>query len=60
MSLFGGEDDAAAVDSGSAESLPDVSSMDEREKLLAEREVLGFYLSSHPLAEHEEKLATLR
>ena len=32
----------------------------EREKLLAEKEVLGFYLASHPLAEFEAKLATFR
>ena len=32
----------------------------EREKLLAEKEVLGFYLHSHPLAEYENKLSTFR
>ena len=32
---------------------------DERERLLDEKEVLGFYLSSHPLAEHEETLRDL-
>ena len=58
MSLFGGDDDQTAEDTASIDSLPDVPPMEEREKLLAEREVLGFYLSSHPLAEHEEKLAT--
>ena len=30
----------------------------ERERLSAEKEVLGFYLSSHPLAEHEETLTS--
>lgn len=35
---------------------PDVPEWEEREKLTNEKEVLGFYLSSHPLAEYEEKL----
>jgi DNA polymerase-3 subunit alpha len=32
----------------------------DKEKLLAEKEVLGFYLASHPLAEFESKLAAFR
>ena len=39
-------------------SLPDVPEWDERERLANEKEVLGFYLTSHPLAEHEKTLAT--
>ena len=39
-----------------AASLPDVPEWDERDKLAKEKEVLGFYLTSHPLAEHEETL----
>jgi DNA polymerase-3 subunit alpha len=39
-------------------ALPDVAEWDDRQRLAAEREVLGFYLSSHPLAEHEKTLAT--
>ena len=31
--------------------LPDLPEIDEREKLIFEKEVLGFYLSSHPLEE---------
>ena len=38
-------------------SLPDVASLSEKDTLAAEKEVLGFYLSSHPLAEHEALLA---
>ncbi len=30
--------------------------MDEKQKLLCEKEVLGFYLTSHPLAEHQATL----
>ena len=36
--------------------LPDIPELDERERLLMEKEVLGFYLSSHPLAEHQQNL----
>ncbi|TWU41759.1 DNA polymerase III subunit alpha [Novipirellula artificiosorum] len=40
--------------------LPEMDEWPDREKLLAEKEVLGFYLDSHPLAEFEMKLATFR
>ena len=36
--------------------LPDVHAWDQRKRLAKEKEVLGFYLSSHPLAEHEKTL----
>ena len=36
--------------------LPDVPEFPERERLMLEKEVLGFYLSSHPLAEYEQTL----
>ena len=54
MGLFG--DDDRQPETGST-NLPDVSPWDERERLAKEKEVLGFYLSSHPLAEHEKTLA---
>ena len=38
--------------------LPQLDEFPERERLLMEKEVLGFYLSSHPLAEYEETLRT--
>ncbi len=41
-----------------AASLPDVPEWDDRQRLTNEKEVLGFYLTSHPLAEHEKILAT--
>jgi DNA polymerase-3 subunit alpha len=44
--------------SAKAVHLPDVAEWNEREKLAGEKEVLGFYLSSHPLAEHEQALKT--
>ncbi|HEX3871047.1 MAG TPA: OB-fold nucleic acid binding domain-containing protein, partial [Pirellulales bacterium] len=40
------------------QNLPNLPEWGDKEKLLAEREVLGFYLSSHPLAEHESTLKT--
>ncbi|MEQ8848275.1 DNA polymerase III subunit alpha [Botrimarina sp.] len=41
-----------------AAPLPDVPELDEKERLVLEKEVLGFYLTSHPLAEHEQTLRT--
>jgi DNA polymerase III subunit alpha len=55
-SLFGGDEDDQPQ-AGPAD-LPNLPPWDERERLLKEKEVLGFYLSSHPLAEHEKTLAT--
>ena len=54
-SLFGAMDD----DEGDAEvvPLPDVPEFEERETLMMEKEVLGFYLRSHPLAEYEKQLS---
>jgi len=40
-----------------AVQLPDLPELEEKEKLSLEKEVLGFYRSSHPLAEHEKTLA---
>lgn len=62
-SLFGAFDDDADVNSRTqvvSTPLPEIDEWPEREKLLAEKEVLGFYLHSHPLAEFEPKLAAFR
>ena len=54
-SLFG--DDSDAVESANPTiDLPDVPEWEERELLAFEKEVLGFYLTSHPLAQYEEQL----
>jgi len=53
--LFDGGDDEPTAPTA---SLPDVPEWPERERLAAEKEVLGFYLSSHPLAEFEETLGS--
>lgn len=50
------EDDQ--VEQDETASLPDIPEWEQREMLAKEKEVLGFYLTSHPLAEHEEKLRT--
>ena len=55
-SLFDDVDEGETTDQ--TVSLPEIPEWDEREKLLFEKEVLGFYLSSHPLAEYEQTLAT--
>jgi DNA polymerase-3 subunit alpha len=49
------EPETAGGPAGAA--LPDVEEWDDRQRLSYEKEVLGFYLSSHPLAEHEALLA---
>jgi DNA polymerase-3 subunit alpha len=57
MGLFG-EEEPTPASGGSAVALPDIPEWNQRELLSFEREVLGFYLSSHPLAEHEATLRT--
>uniref|UniRef100_UPI00356337ED helix-hairpin-helix domain-containing protein n=1 Tax=Stieleria sp. TaxID=2795976 RepID=UPI00356337ED len=60
-SLFGAfEDEEEADGSAPAVVLPEMDEWPDREKLGYEKEVLGYYLDSHPLAEYEPKLATFR
>jgi DNA polymerase-3 subunit alpha len=47
--LFDDADEPAETD---ATLLPELPEWDEKEKLAREKEVLGFYLTSHPLSEH--------
>ncbi|HVX09813.1 MAG TPA: DNA polymerase III subunit alpha [Pirellulales bacterium] len=54
--LFDDGNDAPAASVSS--TLPDVPELPERERLAAEKEVLGFYLSSHPLAEFQSTFDT--
>jgi DNA polymerase-3 subunit alpha len=49
-----GDDSAASVNV----ALPSLPEFGDKERLAMEKEVLGFYLSSHPLAEHEATLRT--
>ena len=50
-------DDDQGADAAVAE-LPAVEEWDEKRQLSCEKEVLGFYLRSHPLAEHQDELQT--
>jgi DNA polymerase-3 subunit alpha len=50
-----GDEDSSAP---AAVSLPPLPEFADKERLAMEKEVLGFYLSSHPLAEHEATLRT--
>jgi len=59
-SLFGAFDDEPEETVAKTIPLPDVPPWPEKEQLLAEKEVLGFYLTSHPMAEYEPKLAAFR
>jgi DNA polymerase-3 subunit alpha len=52
--LFGGFSEEETKTT--AVALPDLPEWPEREKLQFEKEVLGFYLTSHPLAEYERIL----
>jgi DNA polymerase-3 subunit alpha len=52
-SLFAEMDES---DEDAPVELPDFPEWDERQRLALEKEVLGFYLSSHPLAEYDRKL----
>lgn len=53
-SLFGEIEDEEAQP---AVALPDIPELPERERALMEKEVLGFYRTSHPLAEYEQRLS---
>ena len=54
--LFDSGDDGPAT--GGKAILPDLPEWPERERLANEKEVLGFYLSSHPLAEYQSTFDT--
>jgi len=52
------DDDEAEEPQDAVNDLPQILPYDEKQQLAMEREVLGFYLSSHPLAEYEATLRT--
>jgi len=61
VSLFGMFDDEPEPGKEAKKvSLPEVPPWTEKQQLLAEKEVLGFYLASHPMAEYEPKLSAFR
>ncbi len=56
--LFDADDDEPTSTGQASIPLPNVPAWPEREQLNFEKEVLGYYLSSHPLAEFQETFAT--
>ncbi|MCH7686128.1 MAG: DNA polymerase III subunit alpha [Planctomycetes bacterium] len=54
-SLFGGDDETETAETLPV-NLPEAPDWSHREKLAAEKEVFGFYLTSHPMAEHAGRL----
>ncbi len=52
--LFG---DIEEEEPDAAAALPDVPELTDREQSLLEKEVLGYYLTSHPLAEFQDQLS---
>jgi DNA polymerase III subunit alpha len=50
------DEEGAAKTAKEDRQLPNVSPWDKREQLVFEKEVLGFYMSSHPLAEQADVL----
>jgi DNA polymerase-3 subunit alpha len=49
------DDTPAAADAGN-EKLPNVPDWDEQQRLSAEKEILGFFITGHPLEKYKEKL----
>jgi DNA polymerase-3 subunit alpha len=45
---------------GNAEKLPNVPDWDEHQRLASEKEVLGFFITGHPLQKYREKLEDFR
>ncbi len=56
--LFGvfGQEETSAVN----DKLPDVPDWDEHIRLAAEKEILGFFITGHPLEKYRDKLSDLR
>jgi DNA polymerase-3 subunit alpha len=57
--LFGLFNDLPAASAAAHEELPNVPDWDEVQRLQNEKEVLGFYVSGHPLGKYAEKLRNL-
>jgi DNA polymerase-3 subunit alpha len=61
LDLFeSGDDSDPTNELGGDRGLPDVPEWPETEKLKFEKEALDFYMSSHPLAQHDEQLRRFR
>ncbi|MBY0586556.1 DNA polymerase III subunit alpha [bacterium] len=58
--LFGGDEDAGSAVEDIDHALPDIPEWTDKERLGFEKALLGIYLSSHPLAEHQSLLRVFR
>ena len=57
QNLFGAfEESEDTEEVGATADLPQIEEYPERERLMMEKEVLGYYLTAHPLDEHMDKL----
>ena len=54
--LFGDDDFEDTVAEGEAQALPDLPEFDEQDRLQKEKDVLGFYLTGHPLNRYRADL----
>ena len=59
-SLFGGDEEPATAQVAATQGLPNIPEWTENEKSMNEKDVLGFYLSAHPLQAFAEIFAKLR
>jgi DNA polymerase III alpha subunit len=60
LDLFEGDSDDGDEGRATNSGLPDVPEWPETEKLKFEKEALDFYITSHPLAQHDEQLRRFR
>ena len=58
--LFGIFDDAPAAGGGKADPLPKVAEWEEHTRLQNEKDVLGFFVSGHPMDKYREKLRNMK
>jgi DNA polymerase-3 subunit alpha len=58
--LFGIFDSDVPADGGHEETLPNVPEWDEHTRLQYEKEVLGFFVSGHPMDKYREKLRNMK
>ncbi len=58
--LFGVFDDAPAASANGNETLPNIPDWDEHTRLAAEKEILGFFITGHPLEKYRGKLIDFR
>lgn len=59
MNFFDEIDEEVPAQAAATQNLPDIPEFEDKIKLAMEKEVLGMYLSSHPLAEYVAQLSTL-